>query len=578
MRIVSALLSCVLVLPSPVARAAAPEVYTFTPPAGFSKRVGGITGRTPRSIVAPAPSVSSASMPAGPAPDSRRPTSPASGGRSSGDHSGSPCRRTSTSAAGSGAGRYSSGSGHVVSAASGAYAATLYVYAGPSRLFSIVVDEAKRGCGTAASAFLSSLRLTAAAGRGPPPSPAPRTQAQPADTTPAPGGVTRLGEVAFRLHDDWRLLSSPVFPGARLARHVELAPRHLHPGEWLTVLVFDATPAARSPEDELATGWREIISGLGATAGHDVYGKHYKARARRSFDDGASELEGRGALDRSGGHYDMALYVVALGGRMVRVAAIARVLPSSASFLRTTPLASPRFLLALPRLLLDLEVRGHRLSSRVKPPASSRPVAGVWTGISMFGGLLKVAYVNFYPDGRVYFGSRPPWPGFHGLDCEADALRSQAYWGTYRFNGKRGVVSLPGRRSRFPMRLEGRNLVITTHRTPHRFIRLRTVDGTRIDGRYRVRLSSTSFASLRFTRGGGFVDRGVLKALDHDTYAFRASDRPGRGRYEIRDYSLILRFDDGRRLALPFLGTSEPGTATPRELRIGTEDSVLTRG
>lgn len=50
---------------------------------------------------------------------------------------------------------------------------------------------------------------------------------------------------------------------------------------------------------------------------------------------------------------------------------------------------------------------------------------------------------------------------------------------------------------------------------------------------------------IAFTRDGRFVDKGIFTANCGQPNA-QAADSPGDGRYEVRDYTLILRYDDGR--------------------------------
>ncbi|HXH73267.1 MAG TPA: hypothetical protein VNI58_10675 [Mariprofundaceae bacterium] len=465
-----------------------------------------------------------------------------------------------------------SGTGEVVSTVSGTYTTTLYVHSGPDRAFSIMVNESKGGCGNQVQAFLSGIRLNGEPAVVPPPAPQPYTP--PADS--AHGGVgKRFGEVGFRLPDGWNLLSSSAFAGANLGRHVELQPRNLYPGENLTVIVFDALPATRSTEEEMKVAWEDVVAQLGATATNTAYMRHYDLVDIARYPNGSWVAKGDGAIDMADGHYDMTLYIVQLNGRIIRVAAIAHWL--KASFLRMSALGNPRFMTSIPRLLLDLDIQGQHLGQQPIQPANAKPILGMWNGISMFGGLLKETYAYFYPDGIVYFSSHTPMQGFLDLDREADLLRSRFYWGTYSFDGKSGEISLPGRKAVFPMRLSGDALVINAYNAPHDFIRLPSMNDYRLQGTYGFKLTDGSFANIRFSADSHFVDEGALKVLGHEVYQFTVTGQPGSGRYRISDYTLVLNYDDGRKFQLPFLGSSDLHSSTPGEIRVGMEDSRLVR-
>lgn len=169
--------------------------------------------------------------------------------------------------------------------------------------------------------------------------------------------------------------------------------------------------------------------------------------------------------------------------------------------------------------------------------------------------------------------------GFEGLERDADALLTPSYWGTYSFDGESGRIEFQYRgKDKFPLVLLGDKLTITTTGTPHKFARLDPVDEARLQGSYGIDLPTGEKPTLSFTKEARFTDRGLLKHMNHWIYPYRLSDQPGEGTYEIKNFTIIFHYDDGRRFQLSFSGLGyTKGDLSPAELRLGIEDQVVTR-
>jgi hypothetical protein len=86
------------------------------------------------------------------------------------------------------------------------------------------------------------------------------------------------------------------------------------------------------------------------------------------------------------------------------------------------------------------------------------------------------------------------------------------------------------------------------------YYRCASVDGLRLEGAWTSyanpadpaldRLPAGQRPILRFSRDGRFVDEGLF-AVFMRSYS-GGDDRPGAGTYELRDFTAILRYDDGR--------------------------------
>ncbi len=186
-------------------------------------------------------------------------------------------------------------------------------------------------------------------------------------------------------------------------------------------------------------------------------------------------------------------------------------------------------------------------------------ISGVWMGLVLLVGSYTPEYrwKTFFDDG-VAFGDLPNG-GMAGFNREA-ARRVSAlsdYWNTYTFAGSSGELRREGTSAKWGLQLLNRDQLKIGSDT---FYRCASVDGLRLDG------SWTSYANpddpsldalpvgqrpvIRFGRDGRFRDDGLFATF----ITSGGDDRPGGGQYEMRDFSLILRYDDGRLRQEAFTG------------------------
>ena len=193
-------------------------------------------------------------------------------------------------------------------------------------------------------------------------------------------------------------------------------------------------------------------------------------------------------------------------------------------------------------------------SSASTVPASSVGVAGVYMGfrpVRLGGAEMGPRWYVFFKDGRVYEDLPPEglWE-FSGGNA--------AYWGKYQG----GQIARAGARvTETVVEGNGRMTVDGTQ-----FVKCAGVDGLRLEGAW------TSFADandpalmqipvgrrplIRFSRDGRFVDEGVFGSILQGY-----GDAPaGQGTYEIREFSLVLRYagSEVRRVAISGLLAADP--------------------
>lgn len=219
--------------------------------------------------------------------------------------------------------------------------------------------------------------------------------------------------------------------------------------------------------------------------------------------------------------------------------------------------------MSVPRLCSIVLLVACNSAASSRPPSATWydadvPV-GVWTGTNVaytvagadpFATQIKIEGLVVWPDGHLSFGL--PWAGLADFDRATweRALATDASLGglpgTYKRDGDAWHITYQGGR-------EATLRYVVDHlETEHaRVSRAKNVTGATLDGLYTwwTNAEDASLAApgcqplVSFTRDGHFEDRGGFA-----TPCTSAPDpnAPGSGTYEIRDFSLILHYADGR--------------------------------
>jgi hypothetical protein len=210
-------------------------------------------------------------------------------------------------------------------------------------------------------------------------------------------------------------------------------------------------------------------------------------------------------------------------------------------------------------LLVALVLAGWLSIARADPSFRGTGVVGVWIGTVAAPPAKgakrdtvkpQVAWRVVFDDGRIFRGL--PTAGLADLDIARHAAAAHkgsfvgGTWGLWKADDKAVVATYPGASERLVV--EGDKLMIDN--AP--FARAAEVNDLALDGAYSYQNpNDASFENegckpmIVFAADGAFVDRGGFVA-DCASPAAVADDAPGRGSYEVRDFSLVLRYGDGR--------------------------------
>jgi hypothetical protein len=286
------------------------------------------------------------------------------------------------------------------------------------------------------------------------------------------------------------------------------------------------------------------------------------------------------AIEEAGGVYVLALAVVELNGR------------AEGFLVVSTPQAIERYQGAIDAMFNS--VRSRIATSvtgpvREKVPLSGQPsplgspgpgrLAGVWTATAHelrygLGGLANEAVVTeliLFADGAALWGMPPE--GLLGFDRKAHRMRWPERWGTYTLRNKRLAITHAGKEQQYALlptgALENRYVEEGQERTGARYLPRPSLDGVRLQGEVRRKdhwpaPGNTSgigtLPGCTFNEDGTFRDERLMWIVlpereGTSKQEHEARVAPGRGRYRMEHWTLVLEYDDGRVNQVSFVAT-----------------------
>jgi len=313
---------------------------------------------------------------------------------------------------------------------------------------------------------------------------------------------------------------------------------------YTMLAVYNSTPGSGNAERDFSSEWNELV-GKSFSAGSAPRSSAGQSRAGLPFREGAAQVR-----QQNGQPAYVRLLVFPAGQRRFSVMLVAtneKALqarqPEVQSFVDSLRLASPSAATAKP---------AEPVGGSAKPRPGSG-ITGVWMGFKTYVGDYEPhpRWYTFYDDGQVF--EDVPRTGLAGFNREASKADSgqKSYWGRYSFSGGAGSITKPGVAYPEVLQSEGADkLKIDSFH----FYRCQAVDGLRLQGAWTSMANPNDPALdrwaegqrpvFRFSSDGKFSDEGVfatfLKSGDPRL------DAAGTGVYEVRDFTLILRFSDGR--------------------------------
>jgi hypothetical protein len=171
---------------------------------------------------------------------------------------------------------------------------------------------------------------------------------------------------------------------------------------------------------------------------------------------------------------------------------------------------------------------------------------------------LSPRWYVLFEDGQVF--EDLPRTGMAGFDRNASKAdpNERNYWGAWRYQDGAGAITRPSSNYPEKLKLEPNGILAIDS---DRFSRCASVDGLRLDGAWTTYSNPNDPVIngqpagqrpvLHFTREGRFVDEGVFASY---LTSMGGDPKAGSGTYEIRDFTLTLRYSDGRVKRAAFTG------------------------
>ncbi len=349
-----------------------------------------------------------------------------------------------------------------------------------------------------------------------------------------------------------------------------------HPpiGEHLELLLMTPKPAAGTLDQALETAWDDACAQLAGTKNRTVNNTVYTAReARKSFK-GWEYIRASGIMTANADHKDyfLDLFVIKINDRFERLTVFSLNRDHNHILYRSHDLET-----VVLEYIFSMKFDDWK-DAVVEPATLKGPgIIGVWQGVSMVGGGLKGSYAIFYSNGQVFFASRFHLRGCDGQNTWVNAEETPRYWGTYSLKDDAGLIKMSY--GEIPIQVKGNDLVLTTNKTDHTYVRLPNVDGATFNGEYVLPAWNGVIPTLTFTAEGHFQDEVALYVLDHGSCgALRTTAEPGGGTYSVRDHTITFRYTDGRVYLLAYPGVDyDKANRSPATLVLSYNDDKLTR-
>lgn len=206
------------------------------------------------------------------------------------------------------------------------------------------------------------------------------------------------------------------------------------------------------------------------------------------------------------------------------------------------------------------------VSSGGSPNIKGGKVTGVWMGMTSGGSEYNIITKKFEystirvkPEWKVFFAdgtysSGLPLGGLYGLNIaqsqqdEREYKPTGAVWGRYNLSGNNISIKYNVAKVTPTMTLQNQTQIKEGNNT---FYKCESVDGLKLNGVWGwttatpLPQDNTLTHAIQFSKNGQFTDYGIF-TIDLNEPDMNPQDAPGSGTYQIRDFSLILNYSDGR--------------------------------
>jgi hypothetical protein len=401
-------------------------------------------------------------------------------------------------------------------------------------------------------------------------------------TTQATGETGKFGSVIYITPKGWK--------EQQYTNGVVLTPTALPANEHLNIQLMQSMNFSGTMEQALQKSYDEACVILNVTKMHDVNGGNYNALSAKKSFRGWEYIRCSGGIQVNNGtpykdEYGLDLFVVKINNRFERVAIVKS--RNNCKLSRYYPSDRLSYNNSIEIFLFSLQFTDWQEPVVKIGTVKGDGIIGAWEGISMsvgtpkpgaiLGADLKVSDAIFFSNGQAYFGTKFPSEGLDELDTRVRAENNRRDWGTYTFSNGQGVLKMLY--GDIPLRIESNKLVVTSNKTDHGFIKLKPVDGATFNGTYALSELNGKIPSITFTADGRFTDDGAIKVLYHEYIdCINEALTSGSGTYEVKNYSIVFNYTDGRKIKIAFLGAGyDIKNQSPATLTLSSNEDELKR-
>ncbi len=201
-------------------------------------------------------------------------------------------------------------------------------------------------------------------------------------------------------------------------------------------------------------------------------------------------------------------------------------------------------------------------------------IEGVWvsyTNRNVLTDRVKFNWRIFFKNGKSLLTI--PDGGLHNFTNTADL---DNYWGAYTFNNKKGILK-SGNDLQFTDNIKWSSSDIILIQDEE-YRKCTSVNGAKLNGSFSYYLPTDPLQGklpfgqnpkITFTANGKFVDEGLFYQFLKDYSKDDAYNAAGKGTYELKDFSIILKYDDGRVKQTSFTIPASESAATANLILIG---------
>lgn len=392
-------------------------------------------------------------------------------------------------------------------------------------------------------------------------------------TEPTKGNTGKFGLMVYTAPAGW---SEQIFQDG-----IVFKPLDLLAGEHLAIQIMAPLNFSGSLEQALEQSFAEATTIYNTTSMYQAGGKYSKNAAQKSFN-GWEYIRGKGGVKDAGGNeLGLELFVVKINNRFERVAILeSRKYCGGVSRYYATDRI--RYRNAIEALLYSLQFSDFNATPLKSGSAKGSGITGLWQGTIQGTGAatgvnLEVFTPIFFNNGQVYFGPKVPTEGLDELNSRIPPELYPRNWGTYTFSNGSGMLQMPF--ANIPFRTQGDKLIVTKNQRDWPFYKLNSVDGARFHGTYTMAKSYEMNPVITFTSDGQFTDKGVIRVLSHEgNTCINEGFAPGSGTYEVKNYTVIFNYTDGRKVRIAFLGAEyDKSQLSPATIRMSFNEDPMTR-